>query len=183
MECLDFSNNQMQSIPNIKDNGMILNKALSVGIIDIRRNNITFLTKEVLDSFSSNKFVMVDIRENPFRCDCGTIEVSGSHVMFPITRTKTKIMTREKDVDSVLQSSIPILETAETGKTFRSCLHHGDFEIVTAVIVITMNVDVFSITVTAVVVKTMNVDVFIITVTDVIVKTMNVDVFLLTTVK
>ncbi|CAC5415051.1 unnamed protein product [Mytilus coruscus] len=35
----------------------------------------------------------------------------------------------EKDVDWVLHSAIPMLETEETGKTFRLCLHHRDFEI------------------------------------------------------
>ncbi|CAC5415053.1 unnamed protein product [Mytilus coruscus] len=219
MEYLDFSNNQMQSIPIIKDNGMVWNKALSVGIIDIRRNKINFLTTEVLDSFSSHKFVMVDIRENPFRCDCGTIgvfkylstknmskfydylrslecasplSVRGrkmsslsisdlncrkvtiinipaialsivtiaiiiSVVLIIYFRNLIKIIlfTRlgirfacnvsnyanedryydafiaysEKDVDWVLHSAIPMLETGETGKTFRLCLHHRDFEI------------------------------------------------------
>ncbi|XP_063442772.1 toll-like receptor 10 [Mytilus trossulus] len=75
MEYLDFSNNHIKVIPRIRDYGMTVKKTKSVGIIDIRRNEITSLTKGMIDSFSTHEFVKVDISENPFLCDCGIIEV------------------------------------------------------------------------------------------------------------
>ncbi|VDI78755.1 toll-like receptor 1 [Mytilus galloprovincialis] len=75
MEYIDFSNNNIKVIPMIRDYGMTVKKTKSVGLIDIRRNNITSLTKGMIDSFSTHKFVKVDISENPFLCDCGIIEV------------------------------------------------------------------------------------------------------------
>ncbi|CAG2184655.1 unnamed protein product [Mytilus edulis] len=75
MEYIDFSNNNIKVIPMIRDYGMTVKKTKSVGLIAIRRNNITSLTKGMIDSFSTHEFVKVDISENPFLCDCGIIEV------------------------------------------------------------------------------------------------------------
>ncbi|CAG2240821.1 unnamed protein product [Mytilus edulis] len=75
MEYIDFSNNHIKVIPMIRDYGMTVKKTTPVGIIDIRRNEITSLTKGIIDLFSTHEFVKVDITENPFLCDCGIIEV------------------------------------------------------------------------------------------------------------
>ncbi|CAC5393874.1 unnamed protein product [Mytilus coruscus] len=75
MEYIDFSNNNIKVIPVIRDYGMTVKETKSVGIIDMRRNKITSLTKGMIDSFSTHEFVKVDITENPFLCDCAIIEV------------------------------------------------------------------------------------------------------------
>ncbi|XP_071171954.1 toll-like receptor 6 [Mytilus edulis] len=74
MEYLDFSDNNIKSLPFIRDYGRGIKGIKSVGIIDVRRNKITALTKAMIDSFSTYKFVKADISENPFLCDCGIIE-------------------------------------------------------------------------------------------------------------
>ncbi|XP_071172254.1 uncharacterized protein [Mytilus edulis] len=50
MEYIDFSNNNIKVIPMIRDYGMTVKKTKSVGLIDIRRNNITSLTKDYANS-------------------------------------------------------------------------------------------------------------------------------------
>ncbi|XP_063443436.1 uncharacterized protein LOC134723818 [Mytilus trossulus] len=75
MEYIDLSDNNIKDLPMIRDFGMTVEETKSVGIIDIRRNKITSLTKGMIDSFSTHEFVKVDISENPFICDCGIIEV------------------------------------------------------------------------------------------------------------
>jgi hypothetical protein len=40
----------------------------------MRYNNISVLTKNMINSFSKLKFVKVDIDENPYLCDCRAIE-------------------------------------------------------------------------------------------------------------
>ncbi|XP_052060081.1 toll-like receptor 2 type-2 [Mytilus californianus] len=75
MEYIDFSNNNVKVLPMIRDYGMSVKETKSVGIIDLRRNDITSLTKGMVDSFSTHAFFKVDISENPFLCDCGIIEV------------------------------------------------------------------------------------------------------------
>ncbi|XP_063442643.1 uncharacterized protein LOC134722940 [Mytilus trossulus] len=74
LEYLDFSDNNIKSLPLIRDYGRTIKGIKSVGIINLRRNKITSLTKSIIDSFSTYKFVKVDISENPFLCDCSTIE-------------------------------------------------------------------------------------------------------------
>ncbi|CAG2240825.1 unnamed protein product [Mytilus edulis] len=75
IDYIDLSENNIKYLPMIRDFGMTVKETKSVGIIDLRRNKITSLTKGMIDSFSTHKFVKVDIRENPFLCDCGIIEV------------------------------------------------------------------------------------------------------------
>ncbi|XP_071171936.1 toll-like receptor 6 [Mytilus edulis] len=75
MEYIDFSNNNIQVLPMIPDYGLAVTKNKSVVTIDLRRNNITSLTKRMIDSFSTHEFIKVDISENPFVCDCGVLEV------------------------------------------------------------------------------------------------------------
>ncbi|XP_063442817.1 toll-like receptor 6 [Mytilus trossulus] len=75
MEYIDFSKNNIQVLPMIPDYGLAVRKNKSVVTIDLRRNNITSLTKHMIDSFSTHEFVKVDISENPFVCDCGVLEV------------------------------------------------------------------------------------------------------------
>ncbi|CAC5384153.1 unnamed protein product [Mytilus coruscus] len=217
MEYIDFSDNNIKVLPMIRDYGMTVEKTKSVGIIDIRRNKITSLTKGMIDSFSTHEFVKVDISENPFLCDCGIIEVLeylssktmpkaydylGSLVCanplnvrgrqllslsltelncnketvinFPIivmsiiaialfvitlltlyfrNLIKVILFTRlninfackikndinekkdydafiaysEKDVDWILRTALPKLESEDAGKACRLCLHHRDF--------------------------------------------------------
>ncbi|XP_071150314.1 toll-like receptor 2 type-2 [Mytilus edulis] len=217
MEYVDFSNNNIKVIPMIRDYGMTVKKTTSVGIIDIRRNNISTLTKGMIDSFSTHEFVKVDISENPFLCECGIIEVMeylstktmpkaydylgslecanplnvrGRHlsslsfqelncnqetvINFPLivisiiaialfviilltiyfrNLIKVILFTRlninfacqfrkhkneekdydafiaysEKDVDWVIRTALPKLESEESGKACRICLHHRDF--------------------------------------------------------
>lgn len=73
MEYLDLSRNWVQVVPEIEDYGYNSIKS-KVRIIDIRYNNISFLTKNMINSFSKLKFVKVDIDENPYLCDCRAIE-------------------------------------------------------------------------------------------------------------
>ncbi|CAC5415042.1 unnamed protein product [Mytilus coruscus] len=219
MEYIDFSNNNIKVIPMIRDYGMSVKKTKSVGIIDIRRNNITSLTKGIIDSFYNHEFVKVDISENPFLCDCGMIEVmeylssktmpkaydylgslkcanpsnvrgrqllslsstelncnTETVINFPIVimciiaitlfiitlltiyfrnLIKVILFTRlninfpcevrnginedkeydafiaysEKDVDWVIRTALPKLESEDAGKACRLCLHHRDFVI------------------------------------------------------
>ena len=74
LKYLDFSHNLIQAIPEITDYGDTKTDP-SVGIIDLRNNNISLITKDMINSFSKHKFVHVDIRENPYHCDCRIIEV------------------------------------------------------------------------------------------------------------
>lgn len=74
LKYLDFSHNLIQAIPEIIDYGDAKTDP-SVGIIDLRNNNISFITKDMINSFSKHKFVKVDIRENSYHCDCRIIEV------------------------------------------------------------------------------------------------------------
>ncbi|XP_063411430.1 toll-like receptor 2 type-1 [Mytilus trossulus] len=217
MEYIDFSNNNITVLPMIRDYGMIVKKTRSVGIIDIRRNNISTLTKGMIDSFSTHEFVKVDISENPFLCECGIIEVmkylstktmpkaydylgslecanplnvrgrqlsslsfqelkcnQETVINFPLivmsiiaitlfviilmtiyfrNLIKVILFTRlninfpchvrndkneekdydafiaysEKDVDWVIRTALPKLESEESGKACRICLHHRDF--------------------------------------------------------
>ncbi|CAC5398731.1 unnamed protein product [Mytilus coruscus] len=75
MEYLDFSDNSVKSLPLIRDYRRTMKGIKSLGIIDVKRNKINSLTKGMIDSFSTHKFVKVDISENPFLCDCDIIEV------------------------------------------------------------------------------------------------------------
>ncbi|CAG2240822.1 unnamed protein product [Mytilus edulis] len=75
MEYIDLSDNNIRDLPMIRDFGMTVKETKSVGIIDLRRNKITSLTKGMIDSFSTHRYLKVDISENPFLCDCGIIEV------------------------------------------------------------------------------------------------------------
>ncbi|CAC5415043.1 unnamed protein product [Mytilus coruscus] len=72
MEYIDFSNNNIKVLPMIRDYEMTSKTTKSVVIIDLRCN-ITSLTKGMIDSFSTDEFVKVDITKNPFLCDCGII--------------------------------------------------------------------------------------------------------------
>lgn len=73
MEYLDLSHNWVQVVPEIED---FLHNSINskVRIIDMRYNNISFLTKNMINSFSKLKFVEVDIHDNPYLCDCRAIE-------------------------------------------------------------------------------------------------------------
>jgi hypothetical protein len=73
MEYLDLSRNWVQVVPEIEDYGYNSIKS-KVRIIDMRYNNISVLTKNMINSFSKLKFVKVDIDENPYLCDCRAIE-------------------------------------------------------------------------------------------------------------
>ena len=74
LKYLDFSHNLIQAIPEITDYGDTKTDP-SVGIIDLRNNNISVITKDMINSFSKHKFVKIDIRENSYHCDCRIIEV------------------------------------------------------------------------------------------------------------
>jgi hypothetical protein len=74
MEYLDLSRNWVQVVPEIEDYGYYNSIKSKVRIIDMRYNNISFLTKNMINSFSKLKFVKVDIDENPYLCDCRAIE-------------------------------------------------------------------------------------------------------------
>lgn len=56
LKYLDFSHNLIQAIPEIIDYGDAKTDP-SVGIIDLRNNNISFITKDMINSFSKHKFV------------------------------------------------------------------------------------------------------------------------------
>ncbi|CAC5415050.1 unnamed protein product [Mytilus coruscus] len=99
MEYIDFSTNNITVLPKIRDYGMASKKTKSVGIIDLRRNNITSLTKGMIDSFSTHEFVKVDISENPFLCDCGIIEV--------IEYLSSKTMPKDYDYLKSLECANP----------------------------------------------------------------------------
>ena len=68
MKYLDLSHNRIRYISGISDKGLSTDP---VGVIDLRYNNITSLSK---DDISTLKFqsetVFIDIRNNPLVCDC-----------------------------------------------------------------------------------------------------------------
>lgn len=74
MHTLDLSYNNINFVPEIGDYGNEKTES-SVGTIDLRYNNISLITKDMINSFSKHKFVKVDIRENPYHCDCRTIGI------------------------------------------------------------------------------------------------------------
>lgn len=74
MHTLDLSYNNIHLVPDIRDYGNGKTES-SVGMIDLRYNKISLMTKDMINSFSKHKFVMVDIRENPYHCDCRTIDI------------------------------------------------------------------------------------------------------------
>ncbi|XP_076109466.1 uncharacterized protein LOC143078490 [Mytilus galloprovincialis] len=84
MDYIDLSDNNIKYLPMIRDFGWTVKETKSVGIIDLRRNKITSLTKGMIDSFSTHKFVKVDISENPFLCDCGIIAITVTDYIFKL---------------------------------------------------------------------------------------------------
>jgi hypothetical protein len=54
LKYLDFSHNLIQAIPEITDYGDTKTDP-SVGIIDLRNNNISLITKDMINSFSKHK--------------------------------------------------------------------------------------------------------------------------------
>lgn len=74
MEYLDFSHNVIKVVPDVIDYGYTkIDSPIMIGIIDLRYNNISCLSKHMVNSFTNHKFVKVDIRDNPFHCDCDII--------------------------------------------------------------------------------------------------------------
>jgi len=70
----EFSYNVITVVPDVIDYGYTtIYSPFKFGIIDLRYNNISCLSKHMVNSFSNHKFVKVDIRDNPYHCDCDTI--------------------------------------------------------------------------------------------------------------
>ncbi|KAK3086674.1 hypothetical protein FSP39_021772 [Pinctada imbricata] len=69
MNYLDLSYNNLGEVNSVVDIGRDEVNA-TVGVIDLRHNKIKMLTKENLESFLQHKFVKIDVRNNPFECDC-----------------------------------------------------------------------------------------------------------------
>jgi hypothetical protein len=98
MEYLDFSHNVIKAVPDVIDYGY---KKIDspIGIIDLRHNNISCLSKHMVNSFSNHKFVKVDIRDNPYHCDCDTIGT--------VQYLKSKIMPEQYNYLKSLQCESP----------------------------------------------------------------------------
>lgn len=69
MKYLDLSHNNITEFKNVMDYGRSKEDP-TVGIIDLRYNNITTITLKELRRMQIHKFVKVDIRNNPFICNC-----------------------------------------------------------------------------------------------------------------
>ncbi|KAK3085867.1 hypothetical protein FSP39_009828 [Pinctada imbricata] len=66
---LDLSFNNLSEVNSVVEIGRSEDND-TLGVIDLRNNKIKLLTKENLESYMRHKFVKVDIRDNPFVCDC-----------------------------------------------------------------------------------------------------------------
>ncbi|OWF48168.1 Toll-like receptor 6 [Mizuhopecten yessoensis] len=70
MKYLDLTHNKISDFKSVLDYG-IKTEDPSMGTLDLRYNNITTITLKQLRSLQHHKYVKVDIRDNPFVCDCG----------------------------------------------------------------------------------------------------------------
>ncbi|XP_033755264.1 uncharacterized protein LOC117338149 [Pecten maximus] len=70
LKCLDLTYNLIKEFKTVKDYG-IGSEDSSVGLLDLRHNAITSVTLNELTILQDHQFVKVDIRKNPFICDCG----------------------------------------------------------------------------------------------------------------
>ncbi|XP_060075275.1 toll-like receptor 6 [Ylistrum balloti] len=70
MKYLDLSHNRISDFKGVLDYG-IRSEDHSMGTLDLRYNNITTITLKQLHSLQHHRFVKVDIRNNPFDCNCG----------------------------------------------------------------------------------------------------------------
>lgn len=68
MKYLDLSHNRIRYISGISDKGLSTDP---VGVIDLRHNNITSLSKDDINTLKfQSETVFIDIRNNPISCDC-----------------------------------------------------------------------------------------------------------------
>ena len=68
MKYLDLSHNRIRYISGISDKGLSTDP---VGVIDLRYNNITSLSKDDINTLKfQSETVFIDIRNNPMTCDC-----------------------------------------------------------------------------------------------------------------
>lgn len=86
---LDFSHNRIKHFTTLSDHGL---KDDSTGILNLRHNNITTLSSEDLETLRiHSKTVYVDIRDNPFNCDCKL-----TNFVKELKNTSSKLLTRYK---------------------------------------------------------------------------------------
>ena len=68
LKYLDLSFNKIKYFSGISDNGLSTDP---IGVIDLRRNNITSLSKDDIYTLKfQSQTVFIDIRNNPIKCDC-----------------------------------------------------------------------------------------------------------------
>ena len=68
MKYLDLSHNRIKYISRISDKGLSTDP---LGVIDLRYNNITSLSKDDINTLKfQSETVFIDIRNNPLVCDC-----------------------------------------------------------------------------------------------------------------
>lgn len=99
MEYLDFSHNVIKVVPDIIDYGYTTIDS-PIGIIGLQYNNISGLSKHMVNLFSNHKFVKVDIRDNPYHCDCDTIGT--------VKYLKSKTMPEQYNYLKSLQCNSPV---------------------------------------------------------------------------
>ncbi|XP_060075277.1 protein toll-like [Ylistrum balloti] len=66
---LDLSHNHIEGFDGVLDYGN-LSIDSRIGTLDLQHNHISFITLHELESLLHHRFVKVDIRNNPFNCDC-----------------------------------------------------------------------------------------------------------------
>lgn len=76
LNILDLSSNFISQLPQIVDYGIVYQKSKELGLIDLRYNNISFISSRSLKLYQrsmnteySSSF-RLDIHHNPFVCDC-----------------------------------------------------------------------------------------------------------------
>ncbi|XP_060075276.1 uncharacterized protein LOC132554965 [Ylistrum balloti] len=66
---LDLTYNSIKEFQTVLDYG-IESEDPSIGLIDLRFNAITTVTRDELTRLQHHRYVKIDIRNNPFNCDC-----------------------------------------------------------------------------------------------------------------
>ncbi|XP_033755267.1 uncharacterized protein LOC117338153 [Pecten maximus] len=69
LSTLDLSHNHIKDFGTVLDYG---NRSIesSIGTLDLQHNLISTITLAELESLRDHRFVKIDIRNNPFNCDC-----------------------------------------------------------------------------------------------------------------
>ncbi|XP_046563133.1 protein toll-like [Haliotis rubra] len=90
LQSLDLSHNNISRF-DLRDMSLL---SQDIGLINLRYNNIRTIGVQEIHSFSKTKGAVIDIRNNPFRCDCAMANFSNY-----LQKDMNKLLGVDKDMN------------------------------------------------------------------------------------